>query len=467
MRRTSMTVAALLALGGCGVVYTSPVVHNGLPYGASYGTDYHVRVVKLTQETAAAANLEPYVPPRLPPAFRPDAAVKAAELGLHVPKLPPLPGNTAQRVARPEIRHGELPPAAPSGPYHIGIGDVLTLAIRQTVTSVDQLPGLIQAQANRQGYTVQDDGAIAIPDAGRVHVAGLSMQDAEAAVFQALVAANIEPAFSLEISEFKSQQVSVGGLVNKPTVEPITLKPLHLDEAIELAGGLATPNPDTSTIQIFRNGKIYEFPVDRYTSDPKARNIRLVDGDSVFVGNPYRETEAQRYFDEQIKLREETTRSTDYAISIEQLKEARQANDLQRLSDERLAFKDRVELGAVDRPYAYRAGEVAEPGRFALPFERTANLADVLFDKGGIKIQTGDYGQIYVLRRATAPGKFGGVTAYHLNAGNAVNLAVATQFQIHPNDVVFVSEQPITSWNRILSQIVPQIFFQATTLSGA
>jgi polysaccharide export outer membrane protein len=99
----------------------------------------------------------------------------------------------------------------------------------------------------------------------------------------------------------------------------------------------------------------------------------------------------------------------------------------------------------------------------ALPFERSMNLADVLFDEGGINSQFGDYAEIYVLRAETYPQRNGGLTAFHLDAGNAVNLAVATRLEIRPNDIVFVAEQPVTSWNRAFSQILPQIFLSTAT----
>ena len=459
MIRAAITGAALLALAGCGVIYTAPDVNDGEPFGTAYGTDYDVRMIRLTHETAEAANLEPYVPPRLPAAFQPDAVASMAELDIALPSLPPLPQRSARAVSRPDVRRGELPPPAEPQPYRIGVGDVLVLAIRDVAT-LEELPGLISAQSRRQGYVVQDDGSIGIPDAGRVRVAGLTLQEAESAIFDALVAAGIEPAFSLEINEFNSKHVAVGGLVGAPTLVPITLKPLRLDEAIQVAGGLQTDDPTVTTVQLFRDGTIYEIPVDRYINSPEARNVLLQDGDSVFVGTEYREEEARRYFEEQLQLRQEAVRSTEYQIQIEQLREQRAARAQQRLADERAVFKDRVELGAVDRPYAYRAGEVDIPGRFPLPFEGKANLADVLFDDRGIDIQTGDYGQIYVLRAPADPEQFGSLTAYHLDAENAANLAVAAQFEMHPNDVVFVSEQPVTSWNRVISQILPQIFIQ-------
>ena len=424
--------AALLALTGCGVIYTVPSVHDGLPFATSYGTEFDVRVVRLDHETAADANLEPYVPPRLPLAFQPESVAAMAEIDAGADGLPP---PSARRVARPGIVRDRLPPPIEPQPYRIGVSDVLLLAIREPAT-LEELPGLISAQARRQGYVVQDDGAIAVPDAGRVRVAGLTMQEAEAAIFEALVAAGIDPAFSLEIAEFNSQRVSVGGLVGNPSLVPIALQPLHLDEAIQLAGGIVAQDPDLTTIELFRDGNTYQITLERFLDDPRARNILLRDGDSIHVGTEYLQDEAQRYFEEQITLRNQR---------------------LATLEAERALFRERLELGAVEQPYAYLAGEVRRPSRFALPFEGSANLADVLVNEGGMTIREADYGNIYVLRAASGAEQFGALTAYRLDAENAVNLAVATQFEMRPNDVVFVSEQPVTSWNRVISQILPQL----------
>ncbi|MFQ5565185.1 MAG: polysaccharide biosynthesis/export family protein [Paracoccaceae bacterium] len=354
----------------------------------------------------------------------------------------------------------EFPPLTEPEPYRIGVADVLLLSVSGYAT-LEDLPGLLNAQSKRQGYIVQDDGAIAIPDAGRVRVAGMTLQDAEAEIFQALVAAGIDPSFSLEIAEFNSQRISVGGMVAAPQLFPITLKPVYLHEAIELAGGITATDPSVTRIHLFRDGKTYRIGLERFLTEPAARHIALRDGDSIYVGSEYREAEAQRYFEEQLRLRQGQMQNAQFRIQLEQIAAQREATAQQALADQRALFKDRLELGAVERHYAYRTGEVRRPGRMPLPFEQSMSLADVLFDDGGIDIHFGDYAEIYVLRAESDPQRNGGLTAFHLDAGNAVNLAVATQFQIRPNDVVFVAEQPVTSWNRAFSQILPQIFFSA------
>ncbi|MEO1557960.1 MAG: sugar transporter, partial [Pseudomonadota bacterium] len=128
------------------------------------------------------------------------------------------------------------------------------------------------------------------------------------------------------------------------------------------------------------------------------------------------------------------------------------------LTEARTNYELRQELGADDRDYVYLTGEVRTQSRFALPFGRTANLADALFDTArGVTVESGDISQIYVLRASQDPREFGAVTAWHLDARNAANFALMTNFEMRPDDVVFIAQQPITTWNRAVSQILPSL----------
>ena len=461
-------LAALAVISGCGVVYTSPSVTEGGFIGKF--TDLKVDVVPLTFETTLAANMMPNIPARLPLGFQPGAGGSVAT-PIAMPRLSPIPAPPSQPGVRPGSIADRLPPPAPPEPYQIGVADVLLLSVNASAATVEQLPSLISAQAQRQGFVVQDDGAIAIPDAGRVRVAGLTMQEAEAAIFQTLVSAGIDPSFSLEIAEFNSQRVAVGGEVGQPMLVPITLKPLYLTEAISAAGGMRVEDTDVARIILTREGEIYQISANRFISDPGVRQIVLREGDSLYIESEFEEERARARFQEQLAIRGEQQAQALFAIQAQQAEIQNQANAIARAQAERQTFLDRVELGAVDRGYAYIAGEVFRPQRIALPFETTANLADVLFppstSAGGIQIQYGDYSQIYVLRRPPNPEEAGSLIAFHLNADNAANLALASMFQIHPGDVVFVEEQPITAWNRVLSQTLPNLFTSiATTVAG-
>jgi polysaccharide export outer membrane protein len=44
-----------------------------------------------------------------------------------------------------------------------------------------------------------------------------------------------------------------------------------------------------------------------------------------------------------------------------------------------------------------------------------------------------------------------------LNTKNAAALTLATRFELRPNDIIFIAEQPITKWNRVINQITPSL----------
>ena len=456
---------------GCSAIYTAPGVDDGSIFGEP-DTDLDVRIIAMTNESTIAANLTPYVPARLPVGLQMGATGKIEIDRNFLPQVttPPTPVAPSRTGVRPGFIPDNLPPPSSPEPYRLGITDVLLLAVNNAGATLDQLPGLITAQSKRQGFVIQDDGAIAIPDVGRVRVAGMTVQDAEAAVFQALVTAGVDPSFSIEIAEFNSQRVSIGGAVRSPSLVPVTLKPLFLNEAINTAGGLTATDPKTAKIQLFRGGQTYQMSVDRFLSDPSLGQIILRDGDSIYVIDEFDEESARAFFNEQIAIRQQIRADAQFreqvrvqAIAAEN---ARRRIELDKLKAEIDLFKTRLELGAVRRDYAYLAGEVRQTVRFPLPFENKAVLADLLFDKTTIDIKTADYGAIYVLRRSTDPEEASGVTAYHLNAANAVNLVLASQFELRAGDVVFITEQPIASWNRAFSQALPQLFLSAANIAS-
>ncbi|MEM7742661.1 MAG: polysaccharide biosynthesis/export family protein [Pseudomonadota bacterium] len=460
-----IAAAAVGSLSACNVIYTSPSVEPTLSLQDSTG-QLAVEVVPLTFESTAAANLTPYVPARLPLGFHPDAVRKAVARQAVPPAPISLPQPPTQPNARPGFIADRMPPPLAPQPYRIGVADVLLLAVNSSNATLDQLPGLITAQSSRQGFVVQDDGAIAVPGADRITVAGLTMEEAEAVIFQALVTAGIDPTFSLEIAEFNSQRVSIGGQVGQPALVPISLKPLYLHEAVDSAGGMTITDPRVAQIQIFRDGQMYQISANRFQSDPGVRQILMQDGDAVYVNADYEEERARAFFEEQVNISQLQRSAQQLTLQTAQINAQLADTELDRLRLEREIFKDRVELGAVRRDYAYLAGEVVRPARFPLPFESRAMLADVLFNERAININFGDYGEIYVLRRSTDPDEPNRLIAYHLDATNASNLVLASSMEMHGGDVVFVAEQPVTAWNRAISQLFPTLFNSLTSVAG-
>jgi len=452
MRALVILLSLMLGLAGCGVVYKSPSVER------MAGADGKLRVVDMTPETVLVANRSTYQPKTLPPVF-----FTTAGYGSGLRGAGPTPEPAFDRRPQEDFLETRLPPEVNPGPYRIGTGDVLLLATPQTGSTVEQLSGLLAATNARQGYTVQDDGAIAIPNVGRVQIAGLTLEEAEAALFQRLVENQIDPTFSLEIAEFNSKKVSIGGAVSQPTVAPISLTALYLDEALAAAGGITVEDQDYASVRIYRDGTLYQIPLTQLYAQDGLRRIQLIDGDSVFVDTSYELDLAQAYFEEQIRLAQFKQSSRSIALSTLNTEIGIRRDNQQ---DERKNYLDRLNLDSVDRDYVYLTGEVDRQSRYELPFGRTAVLAEALYGSGGVPVKTGDASEIYVLRGSSDPREFGATTAWRLNTTNAGNILLATRFELRPNDVIFVAEQPVTKWNRVIQQITPSLVTTAANTAA-
>ena len=440
---SALSLTLVTGLAGCGVVYHSPSMNSFAP------SESRVRVESVTPESVMVANRSPYEPLQLPAVFR-QVAQGSGLRGNGVT----LPEQVFDRSERDQLALRVPPPADP-GPYRIGVGDVVLFATPQGGNTIEQLAGLLEAQNSRQGYTVQDDGAIAIPNVGRVVVAGMTTDEAEAQLFQRLVENQIDPTFSLEIADFNSKKVAIGGAVGNPSVVPISLTPLYLDEALTRAGGITVTDQDYASVRIYRDGTLYQIPLTQLYSDDSLQQIRLVDGDSVFVDTAYDLELAQAYFNEQIQRA--NFRQSSRAAAISQLN-SEMALQRASLSEARSNYLTLMQQGAVRREHVYLAGEVGAQNRYTLPFEQKATLADAIFENGGLPTARANARQVYVLRGSPDPREFSSITAWNLNLSNASSLILATRFELRPNDVIFVAEQPVTRWNRVLNQIMPTLY---------
>ncbi|MFW2588411.1 polysaccharide biosynthesis/export family protein [Sagittula sp. SSi028] len=439
--RKILVGALALSLSACGVTYKSPSIRDtaaGQP----------VTVVEMTRLAVQSANASPYTPRALPAVFYAGAGTGSIQGAGALPAAPYLPNEN-----RRTLEYRPLPDT-PATPYRIGVGDQLLLATKSQGSTVEQLTGLLAAANQRQGYTVRGDGTIAIPEIGAIEVSGLTQEEAENRLFQALVNAQIDPTFSLEISQFNSQRVAVGGAVRQATVVPITPSDLTLGEALIAAGGPVIEDREFASIRVYRDGTLYQIPYETYVQNPGLKDRLLRNGDAVFVDTTYDLDRALTFYRARVDVISLRTQAKSAAIAAlnAEIGLRRAA-----LNEERSNFERRAQLGEDTRDYVYLAGEVASQSRVALPYGRRATLADVLFEQGGVAKTTGDPSQIYVVRDGDMSGVPGELAAFHLNAVNAANLVRATEFEMRPNDVIFVEEQPITKWSRALNQLFPTV----------
>lgn len=90
------------------------------------------------------------------------------------------------------------------------------------------------------------------------------------------------------------------------------------------------------------------------------------------------------------------------------------------------------------------------PQIFTINPTKRETLADILFTSSGVlSSSNAKRSEVYLLRGSDP------VIAYHLDAQNPTRLIVADAMELRPNDILYVAEQPIASFNRTLATILP------------
>lgn len=113
---------------------------------------------------------------------------------------------------------------------------------------------------------------------------------------------------------------------------------------------------------------------------------------------------------------------------------------------------DVLNVGNREQNRVFVLGEVKRPSTKPMRKDGTLTLADALGDSEGFDPIAANTGRIYVLR-----GDFDRPRIFRLDASSPDALLLATQFQMEPRDVVFVSTTEVARWNRVISQMVPTI----------
>jgi polysaccharide export outer membrane protein len=125
----------------------------------------------------------------------------------------------------------------------------------------------MEDSANKQ-VRVDGEGDIQVPLVGRVHVAGLTVQQAEQELNKRLGKYIRNPQAALDVKELRSQPASVLGAVNTPGVHQVSGHKTLL-EMISMAGGT---RPDAGyRIQITRQIEWGCIPLRGATTDPSGK----------------------------------------------------------------------------------------------------------------------------------------------------------------------------------------------------
>ena len=384
---------ALLFLVGCSQI-VEPVVLPELQKEAADQEVFEINLQALSFDAAKSLNAARY--DRL--VSKPGAAFSAdavSEASLSKPFLPSKSANT---------------------PYMLGIGDEVALVqyidalptIGSIVNGVDPSQG---TSSERQNTTtsassniistsgrVGTDGSLLLIGVGRLDANGRQISELRDEIRTILIRNGQAPNFQLEIKEFNSQKAYITtdrlSRSSASNAENISAVIPITDRGVTLREVIATAGIDfdESVLTIVR-----------------------------------------------VK-RDETT----YTIGL---------SDLLVKNSKELYLKNQDHVFV--QSFSYQPGKVfllggVKPQIIPILPESRQTLAEALFaEDGPLAIASAQRSAVYLLRGRNP------VQAYHLDAQNPVRVLVANEVELRPNDIVFVSEQPISTFNRTLASIVP------------
>ncbi|MEO5703104.1 MAG: polysaccharide export protein EpsE [Gammaproteobacteria bacterium] len=159
--------------------------------------------------------------------------------------------------------------------YKLGAGDTVRITVFENPDMTTETQ-------------VSEDGNVTFPLLGQVTLGGLSRSAAEAKLAGLLKKGGFvnQPQLNISILEYRSQQVSVLGQVNKPGKYAID-RPSTVLDLISLAGGVNETGADSITVIHNQDGKAVKHNinlVDLFQSANLADNIAVGNGDVIHVG---------------------------------------------------------------------------------------------------------------------------------------------------------------------------------------
>lgn len=248
------------------------------------------------------------------------------------------------------------------------------------------------------GQRVTTDGTLFYPYAGVIQAAGLTAQELRAEITKRLSDKILnDPQVDVRVTGYNSLKAFISGAVNKPGYIAFNELPMTIPAAIAGVGGFAE-EADPSVMQLRRGDKVYNINyLDAFKANLPLDKILLKPDDQIFI-----------------PARSETQK------------------------------ENRV----------FVMGEVARTGAVNVN-QGKLSLVEALASAGGLNVNSASSKLIYVIRNTSDKQ----IDVYHLNAKNAMALAMAERFNLNARDVVYVDASDLATWNRIMSLIVPSSAF--------
>ncbi|CAI8807141.1 polysaccharide biosynthesis/export family protein [Pseudomonas sp. BF-B-28] len=249
-----------------------------------------------------------------------------------------------------------------------------------------------QQQIEANGRLIRPDGTLFYPYVGTVEAAGKTIDELRSIIASRLSKVVAEPQVDVSILRFVSQKVILSGAFGKTGQLPITNAPLSLLDAVG-QGSVQTGTADISGLVLKRDGREYLIDLDALNrKNSNLHNLYLKDGDQLHL--PYNDQK-------KVYLLGEVTAA---------------------------------------RPLVFKGSNM--------------NLTDALGSVGGLRQETSSGKEVYVIRGvenlADEP-----VKVFQIDLKSPSAFALAQQFKLKPQDVVYVGPADVTRWNRFISQVFP------------
>lgn len=157
--------------------------------------------------------------------------------------------------------------------YPIGAGDILDIS----VFDVEELNKTVR---------VNGKGTIILPLLGELQVGGKTLTEVEELITDELTEFMHDPQISVFIAEYRSQQISVTGAVNEPTLHTLT-RPRTVLELLSMSGGLSAKAGKQIYVRTVIDGEPRRLIIDLdevlTNPDNQSLAILLRGDDSIFV----------------------------------------------------------------------------------------------------------------------------------------------------------------------------------------
>ncbi len=303
--------------------------------------------------------------------------------------------------------------------YHIGPQDMIQITVwtpqmmsaptlstsgAPNTNAVDlsgQSAGLTQSG---QILTVDSQGNVYYPYLGMIHLAGLTANQARQVMSNHLSVFMKNPQVSLTIAAFRSQQVEVTGAVKTSAMIPISNVPLTVLDAVTQAGGPVLCGASTGV--------------------GTAGNTSLcADISHVSI------------------TRDHTTTTVD----LNNLQAPNGTSDNWILENDDIVHVPNNNLYRV-----FILGSVTLPGPYNM-VDGEMSLKEAVGDASGLT-EGSDPEYTYVIRNYQQNPQI-----YSLNMQSPDALSLAGDFQLKPEDVVFISTSPLETFNDLLGQVTPSL----------